>query len=864
MLGTSDLGFSLLPPHLWNSEDQTKITRDLPLHKIQYNQHLRPEDDQSTDEENDRSSQGSADEYLSQVSESSLDSSPPFQDVVRTSPLHTRPSNSKTISKYYGQQSGQNASPDSLATQAHAPSFAPLMSMRSLVGRNKENVPLSVAQPVLPALQQHAHDVPIRTKPSSTRQNAANSVLQLDTTLIAPDVRRSRMRPQEQPVEIFTNPRRNRSACPKVMPRLRRDTDHTDVIVKMIVTFCTNLINSIWSSSKVSEVPSQAAGPNVLPLQVFITETLRRSKTSYSTLQIALFYLILLKQCLPPSSARQPQGCRAMQCGRRMFLTALILASKYLQDRNYSARAWSKISGLPLKEINENERRYLSIVCWDLHVPRETFENWSKIVLNVCRLSAPEDSVGQQCDASWPPKSGQSGQAIDLEKSPEGVAALRNWWLSTLKCLSTNIVKCPIQTERYCGSIAAFRQTAHIPRPIFDQWKPDLAEAAFAHQVPQHKMLPRLPSMDTISRHFNSGNNDSPASIGKMLGNLPTPQQTPHASDMAAMWTPYVPNHGIRCQNSASILGKLDQPKCPVASLSTCPPPPPKALPKPCLPRYRQSQLSHQSMNAPEASLTSSPESVVSDASAFSSVPRSRSSSISSTTSWATSSTSAASSSGVLLDYGCREPGYQHMIHTQPTNIAGYDEYQTEVDSANRPILTTQYMPPSSPASVHELELSQRSDPKFSLDCSSNKNDYLAQDIPALEARSTQHAQLLEYAELPQQISETNTPRSSRPTLFRSTTQIPCTQTVTTPNPFLKRSRSASNDQHMQKENAISSKEVYTGTKTHVSDVSLSSSYILDGVAKGTVHTTGLSSANRTPVPTTLSQNKRMALQMPR
>ncbi|CAJ0924033.1 3075_t:CDS:2 [Entrophospora sp. SA101] len=39
-------------------------------------------------------------------------------------------------------------------------------------------------------------------------------------------------------------------------------------------------------------------------------------------------------------------------CGRRMFLASLIIASKYLQDKNYSNTAWSKICGLQVEEIN--------------------------------------------------------------------------------------------------------------------------------------------------------------------------------------------------------------------------------------------------------------------------------------------------------------------------------------------------------------------------------------------------------------------------------------------------------------------------------------------------------------------------------
>lgn len=125
----------------------------------------------------------------------------------------------------------------------------------------------------------------------------------------------------------------------------------------------------------------------VLPLRTFIQETLRRSRTSYSTLQVALYYLIKIKPHVPhPEFNKEPSRdnksvSRAMQCGRRMFLAALILASKYLQDRNYSARAWSKISGLNTLEINQNELMFLEAVGWRLHISEATFQRWTDIVL---------------------------------------------------------------------------------------------------------------------------------------------------------------------------------------------------------------------------------------------------------------------------------------------------------------------------------------------------------------------------------------------------------------------------------------------------------------------------------------------------
>jgi hypothetical protein len=136
----------------------------------------------------------------------------------------------------------------------------------------------------------------------------------------------------------------------------------------------TQMVEVIWQLSE-PKSRCETSGPRVLPLRTFIQETLKRSRTSYSTLQVALYYLILIKAHLPKHdfTMSQPEDAslRALQCGRRMFLAALILASKYLQDRNYSARAWSKISGLKVCEINTNEMAFLEAVNWKLQHHQE-------------------------------------------------------------------------------------------------------------------------------------------------------------------------------------------------------------------------------------------------------------------------------------------------------------------------------------------------------------------------------------------------------------------------------------------------------------------------------------------------------------
>lgn len=58
-------------------------------------------------------------------------------------------------------------------------------------------------------------------------------------------------------------------------------------------------------------------------------------------------------------------------CPRRTFLACLILASKFLQDRSYSNRAWAKLAGLAPREIGRCERALGDALEWRLWVGKD-------------------------------------------------------------------------------------------------------------------------------------------------------------------------------------------------------------------------------------------------------------------------------------------------------------------------------------------------------------------------------------------------------------------------------------------------------------------------------------------------------------
>ncbi|KAI8590785.1 hypothetical protein BDZ88DRAFT_414010 [Geranomyces variabilis] len=157
---------------------------------------------------------------------------------------------------------------------------------------------------------------------------------------------------------------------------------------------------SAFASSSTSPSPTPAAAPcaaspspALAPLTRVIHELLRRSRTSCSTFQLSLLYLIKLRNALllaqrssTPSSSTPFSSCddatsaAPLRCGRRMFLAALILANKYLQDKNYSMKAWAKICGLDAAELCANERLFLRAVGYDLFVQQAQWAKWSSTI----------------------------------------------------------------------------------------------------------------------------------------------------------------------------------------------------------------------------------------------------------------------------------------------------------------------------------------------------------------------------------------------------------------------------------------------------------------------------------------------------
>lgn len=417
----------------------------------------------------------------------------------------------------------------------------------------------------------------------------------------------------------------------------------------------TQIVEAIWPTSSVV-CREESHNSSVLPLRTFIQETLRRSRTSYSTLQVALYYLVLIKDRLPERDFTMEQlddchASRALQCGRRMFLAALILASKYLQDRNYSARAWSKISGLNTQEINQNEMAFLLAVNWNLHITEQVYHRWTDSVMKHSPSQPPGPGSGlttaefeQQCEFF---KRIVRCLNPDLENLDDALAVASSVRFSPVpslspRSLSPRSILAAAQDERtMCTSPFEYGSRDTTPTPM-----------SAIYQTPSI-MEPSPSSLPAVGR------------LAPSFGLLPTPRLTPQLSAIRDPSPPQLLSSGsamgMALNTAGSVQSGMILDKWP-GSITSSP----------------QGYFPRRSSLANSVSTASSPESMVSDLSGTS-----RSSSISSISSLASAPYSKFDCHNLEVQARCRSAKLlSERYVARPVIASSSEDYATSISSS--------------------------------------------------------------------------------------------------------------------------------------------------------------------------------------
>ncbi|CCG83427.1 Cyclin [Taphrina deformans PYCC 5710] len=154
--------------------------------------------------------------------------------------------------------------------------------------------------------------------------------------------------------------------------------------------------------------PERMSFETSLPsLESFITVLCEKSRVQTPTLMSTMVYLDRLRHRLPPVAKGMPCTCH------RVFLAALILSAKYLNDSSPKNKHWrSYTMGLfKLEEVNLMEKQLLFLLDWDLSITSED------LCTSLAGFLRPiQDSIARQQKAALERRSTPSyvmGQAYD-------------------------------------------------------------------------------------------------------------------------------------------------------------------------------------------------------------------------------------------------------------------------------------------------------------------------------------------------------------------------------------------------------------------------------------------------------------------
>ncbi|KAI3487134.1 hypothetical protein L1887_48967 [Cichorium endivia] len=101
----------------------------------------------------------------------------------------------------------------------------------------------------------------------------------------------------------------------------------------------------------------------------FVRNMLNTTQVSKSVIILALLYIHRLKSKNP--------GLRGQDGSEfRLFVTALMLANKFLDDHTYTNKTWSELSGLKLKDVTKMEIEFWLGLSSNIHASDADFRSW--------------------------------------------------------------------------------------------------------------------------------------------------------------------------------------------------------------------------------------------------------------------------------------------------------------------------------------------------------------------------------------------------------------------------------------------------------------------------------------------------------
>jgi len=148
-----------------------------------------------------------------------------------------------------------------------------------------------------------------------------------------------------------------------------------------------DMVNFVATASQTIIQPSVQTVPPMF--RKFVAQILSSTRLPSSTILLGMEYLSTRMKGLSNSH-------RSAGHVYRMLTTALLLASKFLDDNTFQNKSWAEVTGIPVQELNTLEMEWLLEIKWHLHVDptgKKGFDTWRRSWDNWCNAGAAVSKV---------------------------------------------------------------------------------------------------------------------------------------------------------------------------------------------------------------------------------------------------------------------------------------------------------------------------------------------------------------------------------------------------------------------------------------------------------------------------------------
>eukprot|EP01137_Pigoraptor_chileana_P035668 Opistho-2@30062 len=161
-----------------------------------------------------------------------------------------------------------------------------------------------------------------------------------------------------------------------------------------LIDFAADVIETTWEARALARAPQEERHRRRTQLRRFITCIVKRASVTSVSILAGIMWIERLK-------TRYPRAEGGEKCGHRLFLVALIVASKMFADGPKTSRDWSTVSGVfDSAELDRMEDEFLTFLQDDIRISPSAFDEFVSKRLGTDQVVPMEKPVAENKNVS--------------------------------------------------------------------------------------------------------------------------------------------------------------------------------------------------------------------------------------------------------------------------------------------------------------------------------------------------------------------------------------------------------------------------------------------------------------------------------